>query len=247
MSDFLNYYPEGGYAYTPTFSAGHLFWIGYAIVIWTVVPLIVKKFPQTKEAILRFLAIFMISLEIFRTIWAATTWPNARFGTIAPFDLCGFMIFICAFTVFYRTQFLMNLDYTLGLTAAIFGVLTPNVIQYPAFSFYYINGILSHSNIVLVVIIFIVGGDFIPNIKYLPKMVLILLIFTLVMIAPLDYFFDTNWFFLAHAPAGTPIEIFDNLVGWPWYNALVLLLGCVLWTLFYLPFTIYRKKKGLGF
>ncbi len=243
MNNFFTIYTDQ-VARTPQFGTAHLIWIASVLATWIAVPLLLRRNKPARELFLRTLAITMLANEVLREIWLAVN--GASIASILPFDLCGFMLLLTAFTVFVRKKLLMNICFALGFTAAIFGIFTPSLTNYPPLSYNYINGMFSHCAICLIVIIFIASREFTPEIKYLPAIVGAFCAFALVIIAPLDYLMGANWFYLAYAPKDTPVELFYNMVGWPWYVGLMLLLGIVLWCIFYAPFVIAKAMKRIS-
>ncbi|MDR0848820.1 MAG: TIGR02206 family membrane protein [Propionibacteriaceae bacterium] len=244
MRDFLDryfaYIPDGSPEQTGLLSVGHLGWMAVVIAACVVVPLVFRHTSQrAKNIFLYTVAGILLVNEGMRTYWLFRT-GEAKFQNVAPLDLCGFMIYLTIVTIFVRKRFLMNICYAIAFTGPVFGVLTPSINQYPWWGFNYVHGMVGHGLICLVALFFIVAEGFRPELKYVPRILGIVVAVALVVIAPLDYFFDANWFYLRSAPAGTPLEIYEEWVGWPWYFALILATAAVLWTLLYLPFV--RRK-----
>ena len=86
----------------------------------------------------------------------------------------------------------------------------------------------------------VAGGDIVPDIKMLPKLIL----FALCMAVPIYFvnlMLDTNFMFLMYAEAGNPLILFEplgsHLIGIPvMYAAVVVVL--------YGPFIVYNKIKA---
>jgi hypothetical integral membrane protein (TIGR02206 family) len=208
--------------------------------IWLFVLIFFKnKNKRTQDIFLYFLICILIIGEVLRYFVFLSNNINS-FVNLAPFHLCGFIIFITIFAVFFRNKILMNLCYAFSFTT-IFGVITPYVITFPPLSFMYIQGILSHGIMFLIAIFFIVDCGFRPELKYIPKMYAMLLAVTFLFIAPLDYVFKTNWFFIAWAPKETLLETLQNIFGWPGYVGVLLVLFIIIWVIMYLPFYLIQK------
>ena len=227
---------------TPTFGPAHLTYIAIILAVWIAVPLLLRRRARARNATLYTMAALMLVNEIIRMVWFAGCGVDP--AKWLPFDLCGFMIFLTIVTIFVRKPLMLNIVYALGLTAAIFGVLTPSVQNYPPLGYNYFCGMFSHGCLVLAPLILIAAGEFRPDIRKLPAIVCSLVVFALAVIAPLDYAFGANWFFLCTAPADTPLSMFEGWVGHPGYLGLALVLGIVLWTLFYLPFVIHTPRNA---
>ena len=249
LSDFFavspRAYPRGPdeIILTPNFGPVHLAWVVVVLAVWVAVPWLLKHRERARNVTLYALAGVLAANEVIRAMLFYRAGVDYR--AWLPVEFCSFMIYLTILAVFVRKPLLLNVCYALGTTVAIFGVFTPVEYDHPSFSFIYFNGMFSHTTLVLIPLIFIVSGEFRPDIRKLPVIVGIMAGFSLLVMAPLNHFLDANWFFLCEAPADTPFALFEGWVGSPGYLGLTLVLGVMLWTLFYLPFVIgdLRKRK----
>ncbi|MCL2323055.1 MAG: TIGR02206 family membrane protein [Oscillospiraceae bacterium] len=242
MKEFFYFYTDNTIR-TPSFTTPHLIWLFSVIFLWIFALVFFKnKTKHTKDIFLYCLAIILIAAEALRYYVLISNGVHS-FVALAPFDLCGFMVYITFFAIFLRKKMLMNLCYAFSFIATIFGVLTPSVVNFPTLSYIYIQGMLSHGIMFLTPMFFIVDCGFRPDVKYVPRIFALFAGVTFLFIAPLDYFLKANWFFIAWAPIGTPIEIFQNLVGWPGYIGLMFVLLIIIWTIMYLPFYLAERSK----
>jgi uncharacterized membrane protein YwaF len=137
----------------------------------------------------------------------------------------------------------MEYSFAMGLVPAFMTLLTPDVYNYPCFSFIYIQSMVVHGTICFIPVFLIFGIGFRPDIRKLPKVIAILLMLSL-LITPVNYITDGNYFFLRYPAPGSPMEYFADRVGSPWYLLPTLLLGCILWIALYMPFVIIKKKEN---
>ncbi|MCL2321166.1 MAG: TIGR02206 family membrane protein [Oscillospiraceae bacterium] len=243
LKDFFGVYLDGTIR-CGIFSTPHLIWLFSMAIVWIFILIFFKnKKKHTQDIFLYFLVFIIILTEILRYYVFISNNILRSFVDLAPFHICGFMVFVTCFAVFFRNKILMNFCYAFSFTATIFGVLTPIAITFPPLSFVYVQGMLSHGIMFLIAMFFIVDCGFRPEVKYLPRISAIFFGVAFLVIAPLNYIFNANWFFIAWAPKGTPIEILENLVGWPGYIGVLFVILMILWTIMYLPFYIAEKFK----
>jgi len=142
---------------------------------------------------------------------------------------------------FTRNGLLIEYSYAIGLASALMAIITPDVYFYPQFSFIYIQSMLVHGIICFIPIFLIFGMGVKPNIRKLPK-VLGMLVGLSILITPVNYITNGNYFFLRYPASGSPMELFADLLGRPWYLIPTLLFGCVLWAALYLPFVAVEQR-----
>jgi len=223
------------------FSAQHLFAIGMVICSWTVLTLIYKdKSRENKWRFIAIISLLLPLLEVAQMVWYKSI-GQFSFGYTLPLHLCSLMCVILPIMAFTRNGLLMEYSYAMGLAPALMAVLTPDVYFYPSFSFIYLQSMLVHGIICFIPIFLIFGMGFKPDIRKLPKVIGMLLGLS-ILITLVNYITDGNYFFLRYPPSGTPMELFADLVGSPWYLIPTFLLGCVLWAALYLPFIVIVQK-----
>lgn len=225
------------------FSAQHLLSIAMVVCSWAVLTLIFKD--RSNEAKWRFLV--LISLILPLNECAQVLWYRAvgqfSWGYTLPLHLCSLMCLILPLMTITRNKLLQEYSFAMGLAPALMTLITPDVYYYPSFSFIYIQTMLGHGIICFIPIFLIFGMGFRPDIRNLPKVVSILVVLALI-ITPINYITDGNYFFLRYPAPGSPMEYFQQIAGSPGYLVLTFLLGCVLWACLYLPFIIIERAAG---
>lgn len=227
------------------FSVQHLLAIGMVIFSWAILTLVFKdKSIDKKWKFISLISLLLPLLEIVQMIWYKSI-GQFSFGYTLPLHLCSLMSVLLPLMAFTKNALLKEYSYAIGLASALMAIITPDVYFYPSFSFIYLQSMLVHGIICFIPIFLIFGMGFRPNIRNLPK-VIGMLIGLSILITPVNYITDGNYFFLRFPAIGSPMEIFADLVGSPWYLIPTLLLGCVLWVMLYIPFvamTLITKLK----
>jgi hypothetical integral membrane protein (TIGR02206 family) len=224
------------------FSPTHFAWLGATALVMFALVMIYRRLNG--EARLRFTRtamIAIIALEVIREGWAAIV-GHYDVSRMLPLHLCGIMIFIEAIAVFSDKAFYKEFSYAIGLPAAVMALLTPEPSGYPFWNIQYLQSIFVHALIALIPLLWICGDGFRPNIRALPKL-LALLTGLAAFDFGINYLLNSNYMFVRFAPKDTPIDLFNQLVGWPWYIGLLLVTVFVFWLAMYLPWEIAAKRK----
>lgn len=223
------------------FSIQHLLAICMMVCSWIILSLIFKDHSMNKKW--RFIIIISLLLPILegaQMVWYKSI-GQFSLGYTLPLHLCSIMCVILPIMAISRRKLLMEYSYAMGLAPAMMTILTPDVYYYPSLSFIYLQTMLVHGIICFIPIFLIIGMGFRPNIRKLPKVVGMLIGFS-ILIMPVNYITDGNYFFLRYPATGSPMELFADLVGSPGYLIPTFMLGCVLWAALYLPFIIIEQR-----
>jgi hypothetical integral membrane protein (TIGR02206 family) len=224
------------------FSPQHFLAISMVVCSWIILTLIFKDRSEgVKWRFITAVSLLLLLLEIAQMIWYKSI-GHFSYGYTLPLHLCSLMCIILPVMTITRNRLLMEYSYAMGLVPAFMTLLTPDIYYYPSLSFIYIQSMLVHGIICFIPIFLIFGMGFRPDISKLPKVIGILIGFA-VIITPINYFTDGNYFFLKYPAQGSPMEFFADLVGSPWYLLPTLMLGAVLWVVIYLPFIIIEKQE----
>lgn len=235
---YISDIPKG--LHNQLFSVQHLLALGMLVCLGVILVIVFKDRSEAKKwRFVMIISLMLPILEVAQMLWYKSI-GQFSFGYTLPLHLCSLMCVILPIMAISRNQMLMEYSYAMGLAPALMTLLTPDIYDYPTFSFIYLQSMLVHGIICFIPIFLILGLDFRPSLKRLPKVVGMLFGFA-ILITPVNYITDGNYFFLRTPPSGSPIELFASWVGSPGYLVLTLLLGCVLWTALYLPFVIIEK------
>ncbi len=229
------------------FSAWHILAVGLVACSWIILILLFKDRSQrAKWNFIKLMSLLLPVLELAQMIWYGSV-GEFSFGYTLPLHLCSLMSVILPIMAFSGNGLLKEYSYAMGLAPALMTLITPDVYYYPAFSFIYLQTMLVHGIICLIPLFMIFAMGFRPDIRKLPKVVGLLVVLAILMV-PVNYITDGNYFFLRYPAPGSPMESFATLVGSPWYLVPTFLLGCVLWAVLYLPFVLHgavvkRRKQ----
>lgn len=231
----------------PNFSPTHFAWLAVtAIVLFLLVRAYRRMNGEARRRFTRVIMITIIALEVIREGWVLII-GHYDIRRHMPLHLCGIMIFIEAIAVFSEKPFFKEFSYACGLPGAAMALITPEPSGYPFWNLQYLQSIFVHALLVLIPLLWITGDGFRPNIRALPK--------NLLLLAGLTAFCfglntllggNANYMFVQFAPKDTPIDLFSQLVGWPWYIGLLLVFVFVIWVLMYVPWEIsaaVRRSK----
>lgn len=227
------------------FSPTHFAWLAVTAIVMLLLILIYRRMNgEAKRRFVRVAMITIIVLEVIRESWAAIV-GHYDFARHMPLHLCGIMIFVEAIAVFSNRAFFKEFSYAIGLPAAAMALITPEPSGYPFWNIQYLQSIFVHALLALIPLLWICGDGFKPNIRALPKN-LALLAGLAAFCFGLNFLLDSNYMFVRYAPADTPIQLFEALVGWPWYIALLLVTVFVFWVAMYLPWALAARRKRVN-
>jgi hypothetical integral membrane protein (TIGR02206 family) len=219
------------------FSPTHFEWLAVTAIVMVALILIYRRLnPEARIRFTKATVILILVLEIIREAWAASV-GHYDVKRMLPLHLCGIMIPIELLAVFTNRKLLREFSFACGLPGALMALLTPEPSGYPLWNIQYLQSIVVHTLIALVPLLWICGDGFRPDIRMLPKNFALLLGLS-GFCAVVNLALGSNYMFLCTAPADTPIDLFNRLVGWPWYVGLLLVLVFVIWVIMYLPFEL---------
>lgn len=197
---------------------------------------------QKKWKVVRVLSFILPIMEVAQMIWYKSI-GQFSLGYTLPLHLCSLMCIIMPIMAITKSPLLIEYCYAMGLAPALLALITPDVYFYPAISFIYIQTIIVHGIICIIPIFTIAAIGFKPNIRSLPKVIAMLIVLAVVII-PLNYFTNGNYFFLRYPAPGSIMEVFAMTFGKPGYLVPTFMVGCIMWVLLYAPFYLKGLKTG---
>lgn len=191
--------------------------------------------------------------KIFRVVLAALIVGNEIFKQVClqlgdtftvnylPLHLCSINIFLVAAHSIKPTKTLGNFLYAICIPAALLALFFPTWTKLPLLNFNHLHSFTIHIMLALYPIVLTIGGDIRPNVRQLPKSLLLLLGFAAVALV-VNLALDTNYMYLMSAPKGTPLVWFretfgTHLVGFP-----VLLVAIL--ALMYVPVVFLERRRN---
>jgi hypothetical integral membrane protein (TIGR02206 family) len=171
----------------------------------------------------------------------AGTW---NYREILPLHLCGFSVFLVAYTLFTKHPRVFEVVYFWGIAGAMQSLLTPNLkVTYP--HFLYFQFFTSHGLIILGVLYLIVTANLRPSFLGLHK------VFGLTAVAAaavglFNWLTGSNYMFLCEKPYGANLTSF--MAPWPWYIGQIAIIGLLNFYLLYIPYALadwFRARQAI--
>lgn len=229
--------PEGvGFS---TFGPMHLIWLAAIVLCIITAAIVYKRLDDQKRKIMRIvIGSAIILLEIAKDIFHGIV---GEFGVgYLPLHLCGINILLIGFDLFKQNNTVRNFLYYFSIAGASLALLFPNWTSLPCWNFSSIHSFSIHGLLVMYPILLVAGGEVKPDLKTMPKCIL-LLIGMAIPIYFVNLAFDTNFMFLMRPDKGNPLEMFEKLLGNHLWGFPILL--PIVMLVMYLPILIIDKLK----
>lgn len=208
--------PEGvGFQHFDTL---HLTWLAFAIIFITLLSISYKKqSPEKRSKTRRIIAAALIIDELWKMFWLTV---GGRYELeYLPLHLCSINIFLIAYHCFHPNKTLDNFLYIVCIPGALAALLFPSWAVLPLANFMHVHSFTVHTLLVAYPVMLLASGDIRPDIKELPKTLLLLFIFGMVALT-FNILFDENFMFLMYADPGNPLYLFEvafgsHVIGFP--------------------------------
>ena len=222
------------------FSVFHLAWLGAFILFTLGCCLLYRRLGSAGRKRMRFfIAAVIVADELFKM---AVLIIGSRYTPdYLPLHLCSINIFVICFHALRPGRLTDNFLYTICIPGALAALLFPTWTSLPPANLMLIHSFTVHILLAAYPIMLVCGGDIRPDIRYLPKCLLLLAGLAMVALA-VNLTLGTNFMFLMSASEGNPLHwfqrVFDShLVGFP-----VLIAGVVI--VMYAPVQLLRRRKA---
>ena len=158
-----------------------------------------------------------------------------------PLHVCGVAIFLTAWTLVKRSQYVYEIAYFWGLGGSLQAVLTPNlVVGFP--SYWFFQFFITHCVIVVSVLFATLAMKMRPAPGAVRRVFVVTNLY-LAVVAGVNWLLGSNYMFLRAPPRGASPFFF---LPWPWYILFLEAAGLgIVWAL-YLPFAIARRRGARG-
>jgi hypothetical integral membrane protein (TIGR02206 family) len=229
--------PEGiGFAH---YGALHLCWLAAFAVVAVLNCILYRKLGQKGRKIWRIVVASLLVLdEIYKQI---PLFVNGLFTLgYLPLHLCSINIFVIAFHALKPTKSVGNYLYTVCIPGAMAALLFPTWNALPGANYMLIHSFTVHILLALYPIVLTVSGEIKPELKELPKALLLLTglaAFALIC----NLLMDANLMFLMYADPGNPLYLFKELWGSHLLGFPVIITGVLL--VMHTPWFIAKKIK----
>ena len=222
------------------FKGLHLIWLAVFLAFTVVVCLCYcRSGPIGRDRWRKTLAALIVADELFKMVCLFI--GGNYILKYLPLHLCSINIFLVAIHAAKpHLKGLGNFLYMVCIPGALSALLFPSWVSLPLANFMHSHSFTIHILLAAYPIMVTAGGDLKPDIRQLPKCLLLLL----AMAIPLYFFnlwFGTNFMFLSYAEPGTPLVWFqenwgNHLLGFP-----VLIAAVV--AVMHLPPLLLRKLR----
>lgn len=229
--------PEGvGFT---TFGPLHLTWLVALILCGAIAAILYRKADAKKRKIARIaLGATVAFLEILKD---GVMIAIGQFGYgHLPFHLCGINVLLITFDIFWQNKTVRSFLYYFCIPGAMLALLFPNWTVLPCFNFSNIHSFVIHGALVLYPILLISSGEFRPELRQMPKSIL-LLVAMAIPIYFLNLLLDTNFMFLMDPETGNPLGLFEKYLGSHLWGFPILL--PIVMFIMYIPFLFAKKAK----
>ena len=201
--------PEGvGFQH---YDATHIMWLIVATLFIIYISVTYKKqTPQKREKTRKVLAAALILDELWKMFWLTV---GHRYELeYLPLHLCSINIFLIAYHCFHPSKTLDNFLYIVCIPGALSALLFPSWAVLPFVNFMHLHSFTVHTLLVAYPVALLAGGDIKPDIKQLPRSLLLLGIFGVLALI-VNIIFDENFMFLMYADPGNPLYLFEEAFG----------------------------------
>lgn len=189
----------------------HLLWLCFFIVICAVSLIIYKKLSNKKRNVMRIcIAVLVFALETAKNCVAFAV---GDFGIgHMPFHLCGINVLLISFSIFKRSKTVENFLYYIGIPGAMLALLTPDWTKMPCLNYFHMHSFLIHIFLVMYPFVLVASGDLKPDLKSMPKCILLLIGFAIPALV-LNIIFGTNFMFLMDTAGIGFLQMFKDVFG----------------------------------
>ena len=181
------------------------------IILCATCTIVYKKLNSKHRNIMRIcIASIVLFLEVLKNCVAFAV---GSFGIgHLPFHLCGINVVLVSFCIFKRTKTVENFLYYIGIPGAMLALLTPDWVKMPCLNYFHMHSFLIHIFLVLYPFVLVASGEVKPDLKSMPKCILLLVCFAIPALV-LNFIFDTNFMFLMDTANIGFLEMFKSVFG----------------------------------
>lgn len=180
----------------------------------------------------------VLMLEVLRqSAYLINGWYSPE---ILPLHLCAFATYAVFIDALRPNRWTGDFLYAMGWWGALAANLFPDWATRPIFNIFTWQSFSIHGLILGYLVMRLVGGDLVPDVRNLWRVVVISAVGGLIGFSANQAFGTNFWFLNAGAP-GSPLEPIQAFAG-SFYIPVLLVLVALLWTLLYLPWIIRARR-----
>lgn len=222
------------------FSCGHIAWLAAGVIFALIMCRAYLAAPDAaRRRLRRGVALSALAVELSRAALLALA---GLYGVDRlPLHLCALAVYVSAWHALRGGELTGQFLYAFCMPGALAALLFPDWRVYPLVSFLTFAGFAGHFLIVTYVVMQVLAGDIVPDIRRAPACLLLMLALA-VPVFIFDRLTETNYMFLNYPSPGSPLEWFSFL-GRPGYILGYFPLIAAVWTVIYAPFVSVPRKN----
>ena len=218
----------------------HLTWLAVFVLFTAALCVLYRKSSDAARAWLRRIMAGAIVLdEVFKMVCLAI--GGNYTADYLPLHLCSINLFLIAIHAVKPSKPLDNFLYAVCIPGALAALLFPTWTALPLDNFMHLHSFTIHILLAAYPIVLAVGGDIRPDIKALPRSILLLLGMAAIALAA-NLLFDTNFMFLMYVEGTNPLGFFEQLWGNHLYGYPVLISAVIV--VMYAPLYTFRALRN---
>lgn len=195
--------------------------------------------PEEVNRALRATGWVMLWMEIAKDFILG--WIGAFSVGYLPLHLCSLAMFVCMYYGAHpKSDACGQILYSVCFPGALCALLFPDWTMFPVLHFQSLHSFVYHTLLVQVSLTPVVTGRVRPGLQHVWKS-MAFLVLTALPVGLLNRLLHTNYMFLGHPSAGSPLELLGALPGKYGYQAGYFLLVLGVLCLLNLPFTVYWR------
>ena len=221
------------------YDASHLSWLAVCVAAILISCLVYRRMNEKQRDIFRkSVAAALIANELFKDV--PTLCMNLYTWDYLPLHLCNINMFVIAWHAWKPSKTLDNYLYTVCIPGALAAMLFPSWTELPMINYMSIHSFTAHTMLILYPVVLTAAGDIKPELKEVPRSLLILLGLGVVALT-VNLLCDTNFMFMMYADEGNPLYWFEQNMG-SHLIGLPILTTAVIFVM-HTPWCIFRKRN----
>ncbi len=181
----------------------------------------------------------VLLLEVLRQLAYMVT--GTRSPEILPLHVCGISTFATFIDALRPNRWTGNFLYAMGGWGALAADLFPDWANRPILNIFTWQSFTIHALIFGYVLMLLVAGDLVPDLRNLPRVAFMVVVFAAIAYLA-NQAWHTNFWFLNVAAPGSPLEGIQAFAG-PLYVPVLIVLLAILWTVMYLPWEVRARRS----
>jgi len=224
------------------FGRSHVIVLALTIVVPILLAILVRA--TKSHALTRLICwTFALAISGIWVIWYIVYFRNGwlNLGDGLPMDLCSWAAVATVITLIRPNQKSYELAYFWALAGTLQGLLRPGIpYDFPEYRF--IDFSIFHGGIIAAVLFMTLAMKLRPYLSSIPRVIAWSLVYMAVA-ALVDWQLGVDYGFLRAKPIYP--SVYDLMPAWPYYIPVVVAIGLLSAAIYYAPFFVFDRLKGL--